>query len=121
MKKSLSFKAFAVLLFTGSLLTGCSQGSEFPQPASATGVCFSMISSVGPDNKILSYHQLLLVKSSGNVATDINRLRTFSAERFPFRSPDMVPNKWWGAWLMDERFDATHGPDCSGLPMVDAQ
>lgn len=117
-RKPQYFSAFIGVSLAFILLAGCSQSSKFSQPASATGVCYSNISVVGPDNAIVSFHQLLLVKSSGDPAADIRRIRTYSEDRYLSRNPDTVPNKWWSAWLTDDRFDATRGPDCSGLPMI---
>jgi hypothetical protein len=60
------------------------------------------------------------VRSSGDLSKDVRRINTFSADRYLFRNPDTIPNVWLSAWLDDQRFDATTGPDCSLLPMVKA-
>lgn len=101
-----------------AVIPGCSQGGTYSQPQSATGVCFSMVSAIGPNRTVLSFHQIIVVKSSGDAAVDITRLQTFSKMRFPFNNPDSVPNRWWSAWVFDESFDTTQGPDCSSLPMI---
>lgn len=66
----------------------------------------------------MSFHQIVLVRSSGDLSKDIRRLNAAAADRFLFGNQHTIPNTWLSAWLDDESADATRGPDCSSLPMA---
>lgn len=103
--------------FCATVLVGCKPPAASSGHAGLTGVCFSHLSALA-EGGVVSFHQIILVRSSGNLSKDIRRINGLSADRFLFRNPHTIPNTWLSAWLDDERADATRGPDCSSLPMA---
>jgi hypothetical protein len=106
----------AATLCCTSFLSGCNGGLTVQERPGATGVCYSQLGTV-KDGAIISLHQLVLVRSSGDLSKDITRINAASATRYSFQNPDTVANRWWSAWLDEGGIDATSGPDCSALPM----
>lgn len=99
-----------------SFLSGCKAAPSLQERPGATGVCFSQLGAVA-DGTIVSLHQLILVRSSGDLSKDIRRINAASATPYAFQNPDTVANRWWSAWLEEGSIDATSGPDCSALPI----
>lgn len=81
----------------------------------STGVCFSHLSTVKAGS-VVSFYQVVLVQSSGDLSQDIERINAASEAHFS-HNPHIIPNVWLSAWLDDQLVDSTTGPDCSGLPM----
>ena len=111
--------AFSVIaLLVGITLGSCNASSAVRAPDGATGICYSHIAVV-EDNRVVSTHQAIMVHGSGNALADIKRMGEFSQDRFMSNNAHTVPNVWLGAWLSDQSFDFTSGPDCSFLPMIE--
>lgn len=115
------FKISHLMIITATLcctsfLSGCNRRAVVQDRPGATGVCYSQLGTV-KDGAIISLHQLVLVRSSGDLAKDITRINAASATRYSFQNPHTVANQWWSAWLDDRGIDSTSGPDCSALPM----
>lgn len=111
-------KAIAAATLASTIPLGaCKPAAQIQQHIGATGVCFSHLSAVN-EGMIDSFHQVILVRSSGDLAKDIRRIKAFSADRYLSRNPHTIPTVWHSAWLEDQRFDGTAGPNCASLPMI---
>lgn len=109
--------ASAAALACVASLIACKPAATIQQHVGSTGVCYSHLSTLS-EGKVVSFHQVVLVRSSGDMSKDIRRINSVSADRFTFQNPDTIPNVWLSAWLDDQRVYATSGPDCSALPMA---
>ena len=109
---------FLIVVLASLALQSCTDIPSHPIPAGATGVCFSKISMVA-GNRVTSFHQAIVVKGSGDALADITRMKWFNEDHYLSQHPHTAPNVWHGAWLYDEKFDLTSGPDCSKLPLID--
>ncbi|WP_156306686.1 hypothetical protein [Novosphingobium sp. AAP1] len=99
------------------LLNGFNSSAKADERPGATGVCFSHLSALR-DGQVISYHQVVLVRSSGDLARDIQRINSVSSDRWFFQNPHTLPNVWLSAWLEDQSATSVTGPDCSRLPMA---
>lgn len=107
--------AIALIAIGSSVVAGGQPITGAGDHGDSTGVCFSHLSTLDAGS-VVSLHQVVLVRSSGDLSKDIERINAASEDHF-FRNPHTVPNVWFSAWLDDQLVDATAGPDCSGLPM----
>jgi len=114
--KILHLMIVAATLCCTAFLSGCNGTPAVQERPGATGICYSQLGT-SKDGVIISLDQLVLVRSSGDLAKDITRINAASATRRSFANSDIVANRWLSAWLDEGSIDATSGPDCSALPM----
>lgn len=111
-------RKFAVLCALGGALASCADNNIQSTPEGATGVCYIRLLASDSEGHYRERRQLVIMQSSGSAFTDLARTEVFAQDRVGYLNPDLITNVWLSAWLTEDSFDSTQGPDCSDLPAI---
>jgi len=88
-----------------------------PKPVDETGFCYRFLKVVTPAGEIIRRREVVLMKPSSSLETDLKRLQNLEESTMGFMPGHTKMNMWHSGWFDDKRaYMGGDHPNCSGLP-----